>query len=99
MKKVIVLLVLTTSLFSCNSLSIFEPTSLNEATSLLKSLNSDSTLQEVTSIFNLLDINRDSSISTTEAIGLVEENFSILDADKSESLNIKELHGLVKLVK
>ena len=56
-------------------------------------------MQQVTSLFTLLDINKDEEISTTEAIGSVEENFNVLDTDNSSSLNLTELTGLLSLLK
>jgi Ca2+-binding EF-hand superfamily protein len=99
MRKVAILFVLTISLLSCNSLNIMKESSLTQAVKLLSSLSSNSTVQQVSTLFNLLDINKDSAIGTTEAIGSIEENFSTLDTDNSSNLSLTELQGLLTLLK
>jgi Ca2+-binding EF-hand superfamily protein len=72
---------------------------MKEAATILSSLSSNSTVQQISTLFTLLDINKDSAISTTEAIGSIEENFSVLDTDNNSSLNLTELQGLLALLK
>jgi hypothetical protein len=52
-----------------------------------------------TSLFSLLNSNKDESISSTEAIGSVAENYNLLDTDKSSGLDLTELTGLLGLLK
>jgi hypothetical protein len=99
MRKVVILLGLTMSLFSCNSLNIMKPSGLTQAINLLKSLNSNSTEQQVSTLLNLLDVNKDQAIGNTEAIGSIETNFKALDTDHNSKLNLTELQGLLVLLK
>ena len=100
MKKIALTLVLTVTMFSCNSIqNIGSSSNLKQAATLLGSLSSNSTVQQVSSLFTLLDTNKDETISTTEAIGSVSENFNVLDTDNSTSLNLTELTGLLALLK
>ena len=100
MKKVALSLVLIMSMFSCNSIkNIGAPSNIKQAATLLSSLSSSSTVQQISNLFTLLDTNKDEVIGTTEAIGSVEENFKTLDTDNSSSLNLTELTGLLTLLK
>lgn len=84
---------------NCNSVKDVNTSSISQAATLLSSLSSNSTVQQITSLFNLLDSNNDESISSNEAIGSVAENFDVLDIDSSSSLNLTELTGLLSLLK
>ncbi|QCE42907.1 hypothetical protein [Psychroserpens sp. NJDZ02] len=99
MKKVTLSLVIIISLFSCNSVKNMDTSNLSKATVLLSSLNSSSSVQQIVSLFSLLDSNEDKAISTTEAIGSIAEHFMRLDADRNSSLDITELTGLSSLLK
>ncbi|MCK0131415.1 hypothetical protein MWU59_07850 [Flavobacteriaceae bacterium F08102] len=99
MKKTILSLTVIVALGSCNSVKDVNTTTLSQATTLLSSLSSNSTVQQITQLFNLLDSNKDKAISTTEAIGSVAENFKVLDADNNSSLNLTELTSLLTLLK
>ena len=72
---------------------------MSDAATLLSSLSSNSTVQQVASLFSLLDTNNDQAISSTEAIGEVSENFDVLDTDNNASLNLTELEGILGLLK
>lgn len=99
MKKVVLSLTVVFAMTSCNSVKDLNTSSLTQAASLLSSLSSNSTVQQITSLFNLLDTNKDEAISSTEAIGKVSDNFSTLDTDNNSSLNLTELTGLLGLLK
>jgi hypothetical protein len=100
MKKIVLSLALIVALFSCNSLkNIGSPTNIKQAATLLSSLSSNSTAQQVSSLFTLLDTNKDNVIGSTEAIGSIAENFNVLDTDNSSDLNLTELTGLLALLK
>ncbi|PQJ72983.1 EF-hand domain-containing protein [Polaribacter butkevichii] len=100
MKKVALSLLLVTTMFSCNSIkNIGSASNIKQAATLLSSLSSNSTVQQISSLFALLDINKDQAISSTEAIGSVAENFNVLDTDSDASLNLTELTGLLALLK
>ena len=99
MKKVVLSLTVAATLFSCNSVKDVNTSTLSQAATLLSSLSSNSTVQQITSLFNLLDTNNDEAISSTEAIGSVAENFNVLDTDSNSSLNLTELTGLLSLLK
>ena len=99
MKKIALSLALVISVFSCNSLKSMDTSNITQAATLLGSLSSNSTVQQITSLFSLLDANNDEAISTTEAIGSVAENFTTLDEDNNSSLNLTELTGLLGLLK
>ncbi|KGL63393.1 hypothetical protein [Polaribacter sp. Hel1_85] len=99
MKKILLSLVLMMTLLNCNSIkNIGSPTNIKQAATLLSSLNSNSTEKEISSLFNLLDINKDATIGNTEAIGAIEENFNVLDTDNNFSINLTELKGLLALL-
>ena len=100
MKKITLSLVLVITMFSCNSIKNMGSTSnIKQAATLLSSLSSNATVQQITTLFTLLDTNKDEVIGTTEAIGSVAENFNVLDTDNSSSLNLTELTGLLSLLK
>jgi len=99
MKKVSLSLVVAACMFSCSSIKNVNTSSLSETATMLSSLSSNSTLQQITSLFGLLDTNKDDAISTTEATGTVSENFEKLDTDNNSSLNLTELQGLIPLLK
>jgi Ca2+-binding EF-hand superfamily protein len=99
MKKIALSIVLAATMFSCSSLSNANTSNIKQAATLLGSLSSNSTVQQITNLFTLLDINKDEEISTTEAIGSVAENFKVLDTDNSAGLNLTELTGLLDLLK
>lgn len=90
---------LAATLMSCNSLNSGTASSMKQASKLLSSLTSNSTVQQITSLFSLLDVNKDEGISSTEAIGAVADNFGVLDKDNNSSLNLNELTGLLGLLK
>jgi len=99
MKKVVLSVAVVFAMTSCNSVKDLNTSSLTQAASLLSSLSSNSTVQQITSLFNLLDTNKDEAISSTEAIGKVSDNFSTLDTDNNSSLNLTELTGLLGILK
>lgn len=99
MKKIVLSIVLVGTMFSCDSLKNVNTSNIAQATTLLSSLSSNSTVQQISSLFTLLDANKDSAISTTEAIGSISENFGVLDKDNNSSLNLTELTGLLGLLK
>ena len=100
MKKIALTLVLTVTFFNCNSIkNLGSPTNIKQAATLLSSLSSNSTVQQISTLFTLLDTNKDDVIGSTEAIGSVAENFKVLDIDNSASLNLTELTGLLALLK
>ncbi|WP_166383809.1 MULTISPECIES: hypothetical protein [unclassified Polaribacter] len=99
MKKILLSLALTATMFSCSSLNNANTSSITQAATLLGSLSSNSTVQQITTLFSLLDTNNDEAISSTEAIGTVSENFNVLDTDNNSSLNLTELTGLLGLLK
>ncbi|MBJ7882975.1 hypothetical protein [Gelidibacter salicanalis] len=99
MKKVTLLLIVIVTMCSCNSVKNMNTSSISDSAILLSSLSSNSTVQQITSLFSLLDTNNDEVISSTEAIGSVADNFVVLDTDSSTSLNLTELTGLLSLLK
>ncbi len=98
MKKIALLIVIAVSTFSCNSVKNLNTSDAVQAATLLGSLSSNSTVQQVTSLFSLLDTNSDNAISSNEAIGSVSDNFNVLDTDNNSSLNLSEFTGLLKLL-
>ena len=96
MKKIMLSLVVIATMSSCGGLKKMDT---SDAASLLSSLTSNSTVAQISSLFTLLDTNKDKGISSTEAIGSVSENFKTLDSDKDSSLNLSELKGLLGLLK
>ena len=99
MKKVIATFILVASLTSCNSVKNMDTSKVSDAAQLLGSLSSNSTVQQVASLFSLLDTNNDKAISSTEAIGSVAENFDVLDTNNSSNLDVTELQGILALLK
>ncbi|MBP8792536.1 MAG: hypothetical protein KBE41_07930 [Lutibacter sp.] len=99
MKKIILSLAVVATMLSCDSLKNANTSNLSTAATLLGSLSSNSTVKQISSLFTLLDTNKDAAISTTEAIGTVADNFKVLDADSNSSLNLSELTGLLGLLK
>jgi hypothetical protein len=99
MRKIALSIVLIITMASCDTLKNVNTSSVINAATMLGSLSSNSTVQQITSLFGLLDTNKDNAISSTEAIGSVAENFNILDKDKSSDLNLSELQGLLGLLK
>lgn len=99
MKKIVLTIALAGTLMSCNSLKKADSSSLTQAAQLLSSLTANSTVQQITSLFSLLDTNNDNGISSKEAIGSVADNFNVLDKDNNSSLNVSELTGLLGLLK
>ena len=99
MKKTTLSFAVVITMFSCNSVKNVNTSSLTDAATLLSSLSSNSTVQQITSLFSLLDTNNDEAISSTEAIGTVSDNFNVLDTDSNSSLNLSELTGLLSLLK
>jgi len=69
------------------------------ATTLLSSLTKNSSMEDITKLFGLLDLNKDKSIDKKEAQGQVADNFDTLDKDKNGGLNLTELQGLLALLK
>lgn len=98
MKKVIATFILVATVTSCNSVKNMDTAQVSDAAQLLGSLSSNSTVQQVASLFSLLDTNNDAAISSTEAIGSVAENFDVLDTDNSSNLNLTELQGILALL-
>ncbi|SDH56493.1 EF-hand domain-containing protein [Winogradskyella thalassocola] len=99
MKKTILSLTVVAVFFSCNSVKDVNTSTLSQAATLLSSLSSNLSVQQITTLFSLLDTNNDEVISLTEAIGSVSENFNVLDTDSNSSLNLTELTGLLSLLK
>lgn len=99
MKKITLSLVIVLGMTSCDSLKNVNTSKVTSTAALLGSLSSNSTVQQISSLFSLLDTNKDNSISTTEATGSVADNFNVLDTDKSSGLNLTELQGLLALLK
>lgn len=99
MKKLVLSLVVIAGMSSCNSIKNVDLSNVASTATLLGSLSSNSTVQQVTSLFSLLDTNKDQSISTSEATGTVADNFNVLDTDKSSGLDLGELQGLLGLLK
>lgn len=100
MKNLAISLVIVAGMFSCNSLQgVGGGSTLTSAAQLLGSLSSNSTASQITSLFGLLDSDKNNEISTTEATGSVSDNFSTLDTDNSSSINATELQGLLALLK
>jgi Ca2+-binding EF-hand superfamily protein len=99
MKKIVLSFVVIIAMTSCDSLKNVNTSNVSDAATLLGSLSSNSTVQQITSLFSLLDINQDESISSLEAIGSVAENFNILDTDNSSGLDLTEFTGLLGLLK
>lgn len=100
MKKIVLSIAITVTFFNCSSIQNFSsPTNIKQAATLLGSLSSNSTVQQISSLFTLLDTNKDEAISSTEAIGSVAENFNSLDTDTNSKLNLSELTGLLALLK
>jgi len=98
MKKITLILGIAIGLSSCNSLKNAGTTSVSNAATLLGSLSSNATVQQLASLFSLLDTDGDSLINTSEAIGTVSENFSSLDLDNSSSLNLSEFKNLTSFL-
>lgn len=99
MKKIILSLIVAISMFSCDSVKNMDRSNVINAATVLGSMSSNSTVQQVTALFSLLDTNNDEAISSSEAIGSVAENFTTLDTDDNSSLNLTELTGLLDLLK
>lgn len=99
MKKVIVLAITIIAISSCSTAKNMNTSNLADAATLLGSLSPNSKVQQITSLFSLLDSNKDAAISSTEAIGSVADNFKVLDTDSNSSLNLTELTGLLGLLK
>lgn len=99
MKKITLLLVIVISMASCNSLKNVNTSSVVSTATLLASMSSNATVQQIAALFSALDTNGDSAISTTEAIGTVSDNFGALDLDNNSSINLTELAGLTSFLK
>ncbi|NIJ44804.1 Ca2+-binding EF-hand superfamily protein [Wenyingzhuangia heitensis] len=99
MKKITLLLAVAFTMFSCDGLKKMNTSNVASAAQLLGSMSSNSTVQQISSLFSLLDTNNDEAISTTEAIGKVSQNFNVLDTNNNSSLNLTELTGLLGLLK
>lgn len=99
MKKITLSLIVSVTMFSCDSLKNIDTSTAINAATLLGSMSSNSTVQQITSLFSLLDTNKDEAISSKEAIGSVAQNFNTLDSDHNSSLNLTELTGLLGLLK
>ena len=69
------------------------------ATQLLSSLSKNASMDDITKLFGLLDLNKDDSVTKDEAVGDVLSNFGILDGDKSGGIDLKEMGGLLALLK
>ena len=101
MKKIILTVSVTMLLMSCSNTQNSTTSSLTNmaASQLLSTLSKNSSLEDITKLFGLLDTNKDNSISEKEAVGDVSSNFGLLDSDKNGGLNLKELGGLLALLK
>ncbi|HDZ06101.1 hypothetical protein LCGC14_0129310 [marine sediment metagenome] len=99
MKKVVASFILIAALASCNSVKNMDTSKVSDAASMLASLSSNSTVQQVASLFKLLDTNNDDSVSSTEAVGSVAENFETLDTNNNSGLDLTELQGILALLK
>ncbi|WP_417876001.1 hypothetical protein [Winogradskyella sediminis] len=99
MKKIVLSLAVVFTLLRCNSVKNVNTSSVSQAATLLSSLSSNSTVQQIASLFSLLDTNNDEAICTSEAIGSVADNFNVLDTDNSSTLNLTELTGILNLLK
>ncbi len=99
MKKIVLTVSVAITMLSCNSVKNVDTSTIAQASTLLSSLSSNSTVQQITSLFNLLDTDHNDAISSSEAIGSVSENFDVLDTDNSSNLNLTELTGLLDLLK
>ncbi|SDR77792.1 hypothetical protein [Winogradskyella sediminis] len=93
MKKIVLSLAVVFTLLRCNSVKNVNTSSVSQAATLLSSLSSNSTVQQIASLFSLLDTNND------EAIGSVADNFNVLDTDNSSTLSLTELTGMLNLLK
>ncbi len=98
MKKITLSLIVVITLSSCDSVKNANTSSISDATTLLSFLSSNATVQQISSLFSLLDANKDEAISSTEAIGSVAENFNVLDTENNSNLNLTELTGLLDLL-
>lgn len=99
MKKITLSLIVAISMFSCNSVKNMNRSDVINAATVLGSMSSNSTIQQVNALFSLLDTNNDVAISSSEAIGSVAENFTTLDTNDNASLNLTEFKGLLDLLK
>jgi Ca2+-binding EF-hand superfamily protein len=99
MKNVALSLMVVITMSSYSTMQSADTSTLFNAATLLSSMSSNCTVQQVASLFTLLDTNGDEAISSTEAIGSVADNFDILDTDSNSSLNLSELTGLLGLLK
>jgi len=99
MRKIVLSIAVVFALLRCNSVKNVNTSSLSQAATLLSSLSSNSTVQQITSLFRLLDTNNNDAISRTEAIGSVADHFNVLDTDNNSTLNLTELTGLLSLLK
>lgn len=98
MKKIIIGIVLINSFLSCSTFQKMNISNITKAKSLLETLDSKTPKKEISTLFNLLDINKDGTLGTTEVIGVVEEKFNVLDTDNNTSLNLTELEGILSLL-
>lgn len=99
MKKIALSFIVIITLSSCDSVKNVNTSSISDAATLLSSLSSNATVQQISSLFSLLDTDNNAAISSTEAIGSVAENFNVLDTDNNSNLNLTELTGLLHLLK
>ncbi len=101
MKKIILSVLFGLSLASCSGTKDASSSSLTNmaATQLLSTLTKNASMDDITKLFGLLDLNKDKSISKDEAVGDVSSNFDILDKDKNGGLGLSELGGLLALLK
>jgi Ca2+-binding EF-hand superfamily protein len=101
MKKIILSVSTILLLASCSGTKDASSSSLTNmaATQLLSTLTKNASMDDITKLFGLLDLNKDKSISKDEAVGDVSSNFDILDKDKNGGLGLSELGGLLGLLK
>lgn len=101
MKKIILSVSTILILGSCSGTKDVSTSSLTNmaASTLLSTLTKDSSPNDISQLFDLLDLNKDKSISKSEAIGDVLTNFNVLDSDQSGGLGLDELGGLLSLLK
>ena len=101
MKRIMLTVSVAVLLMSCGSSKEATSSSLTNmaASQLLSTLTSDSSIDEITKLFRLLDTNNDNSITENEAVGDVLANFGVLDTDSSGGIDLAEMAGLLTLLK
>ena len=95
MKRIVILIVFTLSFMSCSSFKNRNISNITKARTLLLNCNATTPKNDISKLFNLLDINKDQTIGTTEAIGVIEQNFNNLDVNNNASLSLTEFSGFL----